>query len=47
MPITFVTFLVGVLAISGFPPFAGFWSKDDILAAAWHKNPCPVGRRAS
>jgi NADH-quinone oxidoreductase subunit L len=39
MPITFATFLVGWLAISGIPPFAGFWSKDDILAAAWHKSP--------
>ena len=39
LPITFVTFLVGWLAISGIPPLAGFWSKDDILAAAWHKSP--------
>jgi NADH-quinone oxidoreductase subunit L len=39
MPITFVTFVVGWLAISGIPPFAGFWSKDDILAAAWHRSP--------
>jgi NADH-quinone oxidoreductase subunit L len=39
MPITFATFAVGWLAISGIPPFAGFWSKDDILAAAWHKSP--------
>jgi NADH-quinone oxidoreductase subunit L len=39
MPITFVTFLIGWLTISGIPPFAGFWSKDDILAAAWHKSP--------
>jgi NADH-quinone oxidoreductase subunit L len=39
MPITFVTFVVGWLAISGIPPFAGFWSKDDILAVAWHKSP--------
>jgi NADH-quinone oxidoreductase subunit L len=39
MPITFVTFLIGWLAISGIPPLAGFWSKDDILAAAWHKSP--------
>ena len=39
MPITFVTFLVGWLAISGIPPFAGFWSKDEVLAAAWHKSP--------
>ena len=35
MPITAGTFLVGWLAISGIPPFAGFWSKDDILAGAW------------
>ena len=38
MPVTAVTFLVGWLAISGIPPFAGFWSKDDILAAAYHKS---------
>jgi NADH-quinone oxidoreductase subunit L len=31
MPVTFVTFLVSVLAIAGFPPFAGFFSKDEIL----------------
>ncbi len=31
MKITSVTFLVGVLAIAGFPPFAGFFSKDEIL----------------
>jgi NADH-quinone oxidoreductase subunit L len=35
MPITFSTFVIGWLAISGMFPFAGFWSKDDILAAAW------------
>ncbi|AHF07561.1 NADH-quinone oxidoreductase subunit L [Desulfitobacterium metallireducens] len=34
MPITTVTFAIGVLAISGVPPFAGFFSKDEILAAA-------------
>ena len=39
LPITFPTFIVGYLALSGIPPFAGFWSKDDILAAAWHKSP--------
>jgi NADH-quinone oxidoreductase subunit L len=38
MPVTAVTFIIGWLAIAGVPPFAGFWSKDDILAAAWHKN---------
>ncbi len=35
LPITFFTFLVGVLAISGIPPFAGFFSKDEILANAF------------
>jgi NADH-quinone oxidoreductase subunit L len=35
MPITFSTFVIGWLAISGIFPFSGFWSKDDILAAAW------------
>src|ERR1700738_1589882 len=39
MPITFVTFIIGWLAISGIPALAGFWSKDDILAVAWHKSP--------
>jgi NADH-quinone oxidoreductase subunit L len=31
LPITFWTFLIAALAISGIPPFAGFWSKDEIL----------------
>jgi NADH-quinone oxidoreductase subunit L len=35
MPITALTFIVGWLAIAGIFPFAGFWSKDEILAAAW------------
>src|SRR6476620_7586514 len=35
MPITAFTFIFGWLAIAGVPPFAGFWSKDDILAGAW------------
>ena len=34
MPITFWTYLIGALALSGIFPFAGFWSKDDILASA-------------
>jgi NADH-quinone oxidoreductase subunit L len=38
LPITSGTFIVGWLAIAGVPPFAGFWSKDDILLAAWEKN---------
>lgn len=32
MPVTAWTFVIGALAISGIPPFAGFWSKDEILA---------------
>ena len=39
MPVTAITFIVGWLAISGVPPFSGFWSKDDILAYALHKSP--------
>lgn len=35
LPITFVTFLIGTLAISGIPPFAGFFSKDELLAHVW------------
>jgi NADH-quinone oxidoreductase subunit L len=34
LPVTYWTFLVGTLAISGIPPLAGFFSKDEILAAA-------------
>ena len=39
MPVTAATFIVGWLAIAGVPPFAGFWSKDEILLAAWDKSP--------
>jgi NADH-quinone oxidoreductase subunit L len=39
LPITFLTMLVATLAISGFPPFAGFFSKDEILVAAYGKSP--------
>lgn len=39
MPITALTFLVGTLAISGIPPFAGFWSKDEILGSTFGANP--------
>ncbi len=35
MPITYATFLVGSLALAGVPPFAGFWSKDEIVAASF------------
>ena len=39
MPITAVTFIIGWLAIAGVPPFAGFWSKDEILLFAFDKSP--------
>lgn len=39
MPITHITFLVACLAIAGVPPFAGFFSKEEILLAAHHHNP--------
>ncbi|MBL0744883.1 NADH-quinone oxidoreductase subunit L [Chryseolinea lacunae] len=43
LPITYITFLAGVLAISGIPPFAGFFSKDEILAQAFAQNPVAWG----
>lgn len=39
MPVTAVTFIIGWLAIAGVPPFAGFWSKDEILLFAWDRAP--------
>ncbi len=38
LPITHITFLIACLAISGMPPFAGFFSKEEILLAAYHHN---------
>jgi len=38
LPITFWTFLIGTIAISGIPPFAGFFSKDEILAHLYEHN---------
>lgn len=38
MPVTHITFLIGCLAIAGIPPFAGFFSKDEILAAAFENH---------
>lgn len=39
MPATHLTFLIGCIAISGVPPFSGFFSKDEILAAAYAQSP--------
>jgi len=39
LPVTYWTFLIGTLAISGIPPFAGFFSKDEILAHAFEHSP--------
>ena len=39
MPITSSTFFIGCLAISGIPPLAGFWSKDEILGQAFGSFP--------
>jgi NADH-quinone oxidoreductase subunit L len=38
MKITYVTFFIACLAIAGLPPFSGFFSKDEILAAAYANN---------
>jgi NADH-quinone oxidoreductase subunit L len=38
LPITHITFLLGCIAIAGIPPFSGFFSKDEILAAAYESN---------
>tara|TARA_Y100001968_G_scaffold148214_1_gene135572 strand:- start:54 stop:1724 length:1671 start_codon:yes stop_codon:yes gene_type:complete len=39
MPITSITFFIGCIAISGIPPLAGFWSKDEILGQAFNTFP--------
>jgi len=39
LKITFITFAIGTIAIAGIPPFSGFFSKDEILAAAYSSNP--------
>lgn len=38
MPVTHIAFLTGCLAIAGIPPFAGFFSKEEILLTAFHQN---------
>ena len=47
MPITYVTFGLGYLAIIGFPPFSGFWSKDKIIEAAFARAARPAGSSAA
>jgi NADH-quinone oxidoreductase subunit L len=39
MRVTLYTFFIGCIAIAGIPPFSGFFSKDEILAGAFSKNP--------
>jgi NADH-quinone oxidoreductase subunit L len=39
LPVTFMVFLIGTLAISGIPPLAGFFSKDEILAKVYLQHP--------
>jgi NADH-quinone oxidoreductase subunit L len=38
MPITYATFLIGSLSLAGIFPFAGFWSKDEILGTSWAED---------
>jgi NADH-quinone oxidoreductase subunit L len=38
MKVTFATMLISLLALSGVPPFSGFWSKDAILAVTWESG---------
>jgi len=38
LPVTHITFLIACLAIAGIPPFSGFFSKDEILVAAFENN---------
>jgi NADH-quinone oxidoreductase subunit L len=42
MPITAVTFLFGALALAAVPPFSGFWSKDEVLGAAYDAGNWPL-----
>ncbi|HLB76506.1 MAG TPA: proton-conducting transporter membrane subunit, partial [Candidatus Dormibacteraeota bacterium] len=42
MPTTFWTFLIGAAALSGIPPLAGFWSKDEIISEAYRTGHYPI-----
>jgi NADH-quinone oxidoreductase subunit L len=39
IPLTSITFIIGMLALCGVPPFAGFWSKDYLLSIAMQRSP--------
>ena len=43
LPVTHITFLIACLAIAGIPPFAGFFSKEEILLAAYQNNRLFIG----
>ena len=43
LPCTWFAFLMGCLALAGIPPFAGFWSKDEILTSLSQINDTPAG----
>lgn len=43
MPVTFGTWLVGVLALAGIAPLSGFFSKDAVLEVVWHTSPLAGG----
>jgi NADH-quinone oxidoreductase subunit L len=44
MPITFWTFVIASLANAGLVPFAGFWSKDEIILGSWISDAVPIGK---
>ncbi len=44
MPITFWTFVIASLANAGVVPFAGFWSKDEIILGSWISDHQPIGK---
>ena len=46
MPVTFWTFLAASFANAGVIPFAGFWSKDEIIVGAWVTDQIPDHDRA-
>ena len=43
MPVTFWVYMIGTLALAGIVPFAGFWSKDEILLDASRRYPAVYG----